>query len=369
MDLSLMQWNWQLKDWPNWYFDPNAMQALEARFLLGSGKLLGAWQHLTLDQKDNTKVDLLSTEAVTTSAIEGEILDRDSVRSSLKKRFGLKAPDRGNAAERGMAEFMVELFHSHDVPLTHDLLYRWHQLICNGRHDMKVGAYRSHDDPMTIVSGGIGHEKVHYVAPPSAKMEPEMSRFLQWYADTTQINEKALPALTRAALTHLYFVTIHPFEDGNGRMARALTEKTLAQSLGQPSLIALSAEIECHRKPYYAALEASNRTLDCTAWLTYFGQTILDAQARSQKIIETLIAKTQLFDRLRDQLNERQAKVLLRLFDAEPEGSIGGLSAKNYMTITQASPATARRDLVDLVRKQALRRTGDKKATRYWLLL
>lgn len=364
-----MQWNWQLSDWPKWRFDPKAMQSLERQFLLKSGQLLGAWQHLNPAEKDQAKIDLLSAEAVTTSAIEGEILDRDSVRSSLKRRFGLKAPERGNAAERGMASLMGDVFEQFDTPLSHELICAWHSLICAGRRDVVVGGYREHETPMQVVSGPIGKEKVHFEAPPSAQMQAEMEAFLVWYASTKESAANALPAITRAALTHLYFVTIHPFEDGNGRMARALTEKALADTLGQPSLIALSTEIEQHRKPYYAALEHSNRSLDCTEWLVYFGETILEAQKTSEKMVATLIAKTKLFDRLRDSLNPRQERVLLRLFDAEPQGFKGGLSAKNYMTITKASPATARRDLSDLVTKQALHRTGEKKTTRYWLQL
>jgi len=212
------------------------MQSLERQFLLKSGQLLGAWQHLNPDQKDQAKIDLLSAEAVTTSAIEGEILDRDSVRSSLERRFGLKAPERGNAIERGMANLMGDVFEQFDVPLNHKLISAWHNLICAGRKDIVVGAYRDHETPMQVVSGPIGKEKVHFEAPPSAQMRTEMETFLSWYAGDAS---NTSPAITRAALTHLYFVTIHPFEDGNGRMARALTEKALAETLGQPSLIAL----------------------------------------------------------------------------------------------------------------------------------
>jgi Fic family protein len=364
-----MQWNWQLTDWPNWQFDSQKMTALEAEFMLTAGRLLGAWQHLQPDHQDQVKVELLSNEAVLTSAIEGEYLDRDSVRSSIKRQFGLNAPKGGSPAEIGMAELMVACFEEYAEPLTHQTLFDWHKLICRGRSSIKIGAYRSHEEPMQVVSGALGKEKVHFEAPPSCRMSDEMTTFLEWFANTKTNGQAPLSPLIRAGLIHLYFVTIHPFEDGNGRMARALSEKALAQALGQPSLLALSTQIELDKKRYYAALEASNKTLDCTDWLIWFGKTVIAAQAHSLSAIDLVIFKTQLFDRLRGQLNSRQEKVLNRLFNAEPDGFKGGLSAKNYMTMTTTSPATARRDLADLVKKKVLRRTGERKSTRYWLNL
>lgn len=173
-----------------------------------------------------------------------------------------------------------------------------------------------------------------------------------------------MQALTRAGLAHLYFVSIHPFEDGNGRLARVLSEITLAQALGEPSLIVLSSQIKKNRNAYYLALEHKNKTMEVMEWLLCFGNIVLAAQAHSTATIEHLVFKTQLFDQLRGQLNARQEKVFIRLFDADTEGFIGGLSAKNYMAITNTTPATARRDLVN---KRTQKRTGDRKATRYWL--
>ena len=168
-----------------------------------------------------------------------------------------------------------------------------------------------------------------------------MTQFIAWFEGSN------LPALTKAALAHLYFVTIHPFEDGNGRIARALSEKALAQALGQPSLLALSRQIEAQRKGYYEALHASNTSLEVTDWLLWFAQTALDAQAYSIAMIAHLIAKTKMMDRLRGQLNPRQEKALIRMFDAGPEGFLGGLSAKNYISITGTTTPTATRDLGD----------------------
>ena len=364
-----MTWNWQLSDWPKWRYDPQAMQALESDFLLAAGNLLGAWKHLQPQDQDRVKVELLSVEAVRTSAIEGEILDRASVQSSVKRQFGMAAPKGGSPAETGMAELMVSCFTDFAEPLTHEMLFDWHKLICRGRRGLRIGSYRVHEEPMQIVSGAIGKQKVHFEAPPSKSVRKEMDDFIKWIEATSRNGNTLLPPLTRAGLAHLYFVTVHPFEDGNGRTARALSEKVLAQALEQPSLLALSAGIEQDRKSYYEQLEASNRRLECTDWLVWFGHTVLASQKYSLALIELLIAKTRFFDYLSGQLNHRQEKVLLRMFEEEPTGFQGGLSAKNYTSITGTSPATARRDLSDLVKKKALQRTGQKKATRYWLNL
>ena len=355
-------WNWQQPDWPNWHFDANALKDFEDRFLLQSGRLLGAWQHLAPPEQTDLKISLLSDEAMKTSEIEGEYLDRASVQSSVRRQFGLKVDRRVGAAEAGIAELMVDCFNGFGDPLTHDMLFHWHKLVCAGRHDLSViGGYREHPEAMQVVSGPIHKPKVHFEAPPSDQMQAEMTHFVSWFEE---IN---LPALTKAGLTHLYFVSIHPFEDGNGRVARALSEKVLAQALGQPSLVALSTQIEKSRKGYYAALEAGNKAMEATEWLIWFAETTLAAQAFSIALIDHLITKTKMLDRLRGQLNSRQEKVLIRLFDAGPEGFIGGLSAKNYISITGTAPATARRDLGDLVTKGALKRTGERRGTRYWL--
>jgi len=193
-------------------------------------------------------------------------------------------------------------------------------------------------------------------------MRPEMTAFIRWFRASADYG-----ALTRAGIAHLYFVCIHPFEDGNGRIARALAEMALAQSLGQPSLIALSQTIERHRRDYYDALEAANKSVEITDWLVYFANTMLEAQTRSENRLTRLIDKTKMLDRLRGKINARQEKALLRLFQAEPDGFEGGLSAANYRTITEAPVSTTTRDLADLVAKGALRRTGSRKHTRYWL--
>jgi Fic family protein len=198
-------------------------------------------------------------------------------------------------------------------------------------------------------------------------MAKEMEGFLNWFNDTAPHGKTALPALTRAGIAHLYFVTIHPFEDGNGRIARALAEKALSQALGQPTLIALSEIIQKNKHSYYDALHRSSRDNEITGWLVYFADTVLQAQDTTQSSIEFLIQKTKLYDRVRNMLNERQEKALARIFREGPEGFKGGLSAENYISITGAARATATRDLQDLVDKGVLIRTGALKSTRYHL--
>jgi Fic family protein len=194
-----------------------------------------------------------------------------------------------------------------------------------------------------------------------------MKRFVAWFNRTAPGREESLSALTRAGIAHLYFESIHPFEDGNGRIGRAIAEKALAQSLGQPTLIALAATILARRKNYYDALEAANKKNEITRWLMWFAAAAIEAQRRTIALVEFLIDKTKLFDRLKGQLNARQEKALLRVFREGPEGFRGGLSAGKYTTITGASPATTTRDLADLVAKGALRREGERRYARYHL--
>jgi Fic family protein len=194
-----------------------------------------------------------------------------------------------------------------------------------------------------------------------------MTRFIEWFERTGPSGGEPLPALTRAGTAHLYFESIHPFEDGNGRIGRAIAEKSLAQNTGQPTLIALAATILARRANYYDALEMASTGNEITQWLAWFGGVALEAQRRTLSLIEFLIEKTKLLDRLSGHMNERQEKVLLRMFREGPEGFRGGLSAGKYSTITQASPATATRDLSDLVEKGALVRSGERRHARYQL--
>jgi len=218
---------------------------------------------------------------------------------------------------------------------------------------------------MQVVSGAMHEPKVHFEAPPSSATPREMKNFIIWFNRTAPNGREPLPSLTRAGIAHLYFVSIHPFEDGNGRIARALSEKALAQSLNQPTLTALAATILIRRNAYYNALAAANKRIEITPWLAWFADTALEARRRTIAHVEFLIQKTRLLDRLRGELNDRQKKALLRMLREGPAGFKGGLSAANYATITGASPATTTRDLADMVDKGALIRVGERRHARY----
>jgi Fic family protein len=364
-----MTWNWQQPDWPRFAWNTPRLASAEQQFLIGGGMFVGAIKHLGEEDRNQLTVEAMSTEALTTSEIEGEILDRASVQSSIQRQLGLAADNRRAApAERGVSEMMVSLHKTFAAPLSDDTLFEWHRMLMSGRQDLNdVGRYRTSAEPMQIVSGAMGSPKIHFEAPPSAKVPSEMAQFVAWFNRTAPGAAQPLPALTRAGMAHLYFESIHPFEDGNGRIGRALAEKSLAQSLGQPSLIALAATILARRARYYAALEAANKSNEITEWLAWFAGTTIEAQRRTIALIEFLIDKTKLLDRLAGRLNDRQQKALLRMFRQGPEGFKGGMSAGNYSTITGASPATTTRDLADLTEKGALIREGERRHARYRL--
>jgi len=364
-----MSWNWEKPDWPNFTYNSTALEPLEKRFLLQSGQFIGAFKHIGADDQDTLKIELIGDEAVTTSEIEGEILNRDSVQSSLRHQLGLGAERPGTTpAERGIAKMMVDLYRNFADALTDKTMFDWHRMLLSGDRSIRViGGYRTHVEAMQVVSGPIHKRTVHFEAPPSSRVPDEMKQFITWFNDTSPGGRTPLSPLTRAGMAHLYFVCIHPFEDGNGRIGRALAEKSLAQNLGQPSLIALAWTIERKRNDYYASLERDNKATEITSWLKYFANTVLEAQYNTIRRVDFYVAKAKFYERHRGTLNERQEKVIARIFREGIDGFEGGLSAENYISITRTSRATATRDLQDLVGKGALTRTGELRHTRYRL--
>ncbi|MGQ0683204.1 Fic family protein [Bradyrhizobium sp.] len=366
-----MTWNWDQPDWPKFSYKSEALVPLEQQFLLQSGEFVGACKHMGADDQETLKIELISEEAVKTSEIEGKLLNRDSVQSSLRHQLGLGAERPGiDPAERGISEMMVDLYRNFGDSLDDATMFTWHRMLLSGDREIgAIGGYRTHAEPMQVVSGPDYKRSVHFEAPPASRMNDEMTRFIAWFNDTSPGGKTPLPPLTRAGIAHLYFVCIHPFEDGNGRIGRALAEKSLAQNLNRPSLIALAYTIERKRKDYYAALERNNKELEITAWLTYFASTILEAQRNTIARVDFFVAKAKFYETFRDQLNGRQEKVIARMFKEGIDGFKGGLSADNYITIGKTSRATATRDLQDLVEKGALTRTGELRHTRYHLSL
>lgn len=364
-----MKWNWELPDWPDFRYEKSRLESREARFLHSAGLIAGLIRHLDAGAGEQLRIELMGNEAVQTSAIEGEILDRESVRASLRRQLGLQADTRPiPPAEQGIAEMMVDLYRTFDRPLDHPALYRWHGMLMRARPDIRdIGRYRTHKEPMQVISSRLDRLEVHFVAPPSTRVPDEMERFIGWFNRTGPQGASLLPPVTRAGMAHLRFVTLHPFEDGNGRIGRALAEKALSQAVGHPALLGLADAIKSRQREYYRALQAANRTNEITSWLAWFGDTVVAAQKSTQDRVEFLIEKAKLLGRLRDRLNPRQEKALLRMFEEGPGGFKGGMSAEKYIRITGASRATATRDLHDLVEKGALVRRGELKHTRYFL--
>lgn len=361
-----MSWNWQLPDWPRFHWDASKLGRAEKLFTKETGVIVGASKHLSSNDQQSLIIELMSHEAIDTSEIEGEYLNRDSVQSSIRRALGLSAdPVKSTAAEKGIAEMIVNMYQTMSEPLKESLLLNWHAMTMKGHPDLNIGSYRIHKEAMQIVSGPDYARTVHFEAPPSEQIPQEMARFMQWYAET----KNKLSPITRAGIAHAWFESIHPFEDGNGRIGRAISEKILVEDTQHPSLIILAKTLLKRRKEYYSALATINKTLEITDWLLWFASAIIEAQQTTLSYIEFIIEKSKLMDRVRGQLNSRQEKVLLRLLREGPDGFIGGLSAAKYSSITQATPATITRDLQDLVSKGVLVRTGLRKSTRYHLAL
>jgi len=364
-----MDWNWRQPEWPRFTWNERKLARAEALFAQGAGVTIGATKHLSEDEREGLTIDLMSHEAVDTSAIEGEVLDRDSVQSSIRKHLGLAGDHRRpKPAEAGIAEMMVDLYDHVAAPLTEATLHRWHRFVTNGRTDLKdIGRYRAGAEPMQIVSGPLHAPRIHFEAPPSVQVQSEMARFWEWLSNSDPKGMAPISPMSRAGIAHLWFESVHPYEDGNGRIGRAISEKVLAQGLPTPAITGMASTLLQHRKAYYAALERAHTDLEITDWLVWFAAKALEAQRRTLRQVEFILDKSRLTEQLRDHLNARQEKALLRMFAAGPDGFIGGLSAANYMRITGAPPATTTRDLAALVALGALVRTGDNKAARYRL--
>jgi Fic family protein len=365
-----MQWIWQDKNFPNFEYNSSLFIEFEKEFYRNSGIIIGVLSHLDDNNLENLKIEILTQEAVSTSIIEGEILKRESVQSSIRKHLGLKTDNRKvQPNEAGISEMMVDLYLNFDDTLCHETLFQWHEMLMNGRRDIEIiGNYRQHPEPMQIVSGNLSAPKIFYEAPPSAQVFKEMESFINWY-NIHVSSQNNLSILVLAGIAHLYFEIIHPFEDGNGRIGRALVEKVISQRIKAPSLNSFAKIIESRKKEYYDALQSCNYGLNINKWLHFFSKALLDSQQYTIKLVSFLVAKSKFFIQYNEQLNERQLRVLLRVFEEGIEGFKGGLSATNYKTISGTSSATVTRDLQELVNIKALNKTGELKHTRYFLNL
>ncbi len=314
---------------------------------------------------------MMVAEAIKTSAIEGEFLSRRDVMSFIRKNLGMdEGAAAGDRRAEGAGALMIDVRNTFAEPLSEGKLYEWHRMIMAGHRRIAGGQWRTHAEPMQVITGPIGHETVHFEAPPSSQVPGEMKRFIEWFNDTAPGGQQDLKkAVVRSAVAHLYFESIHPFEDGNGRIGRAISEKAISQGLARPALLSLSRAIEGNRTSYYEALKEGQRSNEITRWVTWFARIALEAQIQAEEQIEFTLKKTRLFDRFKDQLNKRQLQILRRMLEEGPQGFEGGMSAKKYMTITGASKATATRDLQDLAEKGIFTAVGGGRSTRYQIHL
>mgnify|MGYP001559168551 FL=1 len=351
----MVQYIWQTPSWPEFRWDSAALLRSLGKARQAQGELLAKAAYFEL----KAQAEVLTEEVLTTAAIEGEKLNLDSVRSSVARRLGL--PTAGlPAVERhvdGLVEMLVDATRNHGKPLTASRLKGWQAALFptgySGMSKIVVGNWRRGQEPMHVISGPIGKEKVHYEAPPADRVEGEVKRFLEWFRSSRD----ELDGLVRSAVAHFRFVTIHPFQDGNGRMARAIADMALAQDENNGCrLYSMSAQIKAERDDYYDVLERTQKgSGDITEWIVWFLECLERAIRRSDTEIQKTMIKARLWQTIADVgLNERQRKVVNLLLEAGPGGFQGGLTNRKYRGITKTTRETAKRDIADLLTKGIL---------------
>lgn len=344
----------QLPQWPGFHFDfPKTYWALVV-VRHNQGKLLGRMESLGFNLQKQAGLQNLTLDVIKSSEIEGEILNPESVRSSIAQRLGM---DIGGIipADRnveGIVDMMIDATQNYNEPLTVERLFRWHTWLfpADKYNKMTIGAWRTNakDDPMQVVSGAMGKETVHFQAPDSDRLDEEMQKFLDWINST----DPMLDPVIKAAMAHLWFVTIHPFDDGNGRIGRAIADMLLARADETPyRFYSMSAQIRIERKAYYYTLEETQSELDITEWLAWFLQCLDRSIAATDKTLALVLGKKKFWDNFIDEpLNERQKKMLNKLLD----GFEGKLTSSKWGKMTKCSQDSAIRDIQDLITKGIL---------------
>lgn len=361
---------WQRPDWPQWRFDAAALAAPLAQVHRAQGHLAGRMAELGLAQRDQATLQALTQEVVTTSAIEGEALNQDAVRSSIARRLGVDIGALAPADRHvdGVVDMVLDATQHHTQPLTAERLFGWHAALFptgySGRVRIQVGAWRNDAaGPMQVVSGPVGREKVHFQAPPAAALPAETTAFLQWFNSTP-----AGDALIHAGLAHLWLVTLHPFDDGNGRISRAVGDMALARAEGSAQrFYSFSAQIQRERKQYYDQLETTQRgTLDVTPWLSWFLACLLRAVQGADGLLSGVLNKAQFWQRWAGTpMNERQTRVLNLVLD----GMESKLTNAKWATLGKCSADTALRDINDLLARGVLNKLeGGGRSTGYVLV-
>jgi Fic family protein len=349
---------WERENWPKFAWQTDRIVAKLATVRHVQGRLLGRMEGLGFRLKQEAQLHTLTQDVIKSSEIEGERLDADQVRSSIARRLGmdiagLVAADRN---VEGVVEMMLDATQNFDKPLTAKRLFDWHaSLFPTGRSGMtriKVGAWRDDaDGPMRVISGPMGRERVHYQAPPAEHVPAEMKALLRWFSTDADLD----PVL-KSGLAHFWFVTVHPFEDGNGRIARAIADLALARSEESPQrFYSMSSRIRHERKAYYDVLEQSQQgTLDITRWLDWFLDCLGRALADADTTLSCVMQKAKFWERYAQAgLNDRQIKVLNRILD----GFEGKMTSSKWAKLAKCSQDTAYRDIQDLIQKGALKRT------------
>jgi Fic family protein len=367
-------WVWQHADWPHFHWQPGQLAALLRECGHAQGKLLGMLGSVSHAASAQNELDALLQNILTSSAIEGEQLNVGSVRSSLARRMGLEALQDGQVTRRseGLAELMMDATEQFAQPFTLARLLNWHHWLFPtadaslAARALNVGALRG-DEPMQVVSGRLDQPTVHFEAPPRLGLEQALDDFLEWFEASR--NQPELDPLVRAGVAHFWFVTLHPFDDGNGRLTRAITDLALAQGEHQAiRFYAMSASILEDRAGYYHALESSQKaTLDITAWLEWFLNTLLQSFQQAMARVDRVLHKTRFWQLHQGaSLSAEQVKVLNRLLDGGERGFEHGISAAQYQAVAKVSKATATRHLADLLEKNCLvRLPGGGRSTRY----
>ena len=361
---------WQLSEWPQWSFDLLRLTPALSEVSLAQGMLLGRLTDVGMAPRELASLAALTDDIVNTSAIEGEHLNVESVRSSLARRLGVDIGAIAPADRHvdGLVDMILDATTAFDRPLTKARLFSWHAALFptahSGLNKIDVGTWRgAASDPMQVVSGPYGRQKIHFEAPPANRLDAETDRFLAWLN-----NDFSQPPLIKAGLAHLWFVTLHPFDDGNGRIARAIGDLLLAKADGSPQrFYSLSSQIQRDRKAYYDILERTQKgSMDVTAWLTWFLAALKQALNNAHTTLDAVLSKARFWQRWAETpMNERQIKVLNKLLD----GFDGKLTSSRWAAIAKCSADTALRDINELVRAGVLRRAeGGGRSTAYELM-
>lgn len=358
---------WEREEWPEFRWNSEAIVEPLSRLSWKNGMLNGRMSMLGFEEKSNTLLSSMTDELISTSEIEGVFLNPSSVRSSIARKLGIE--ESGLRAEdhyvEGLVDVMLDAIHNSNGMISEDRLFGWHSALFpsgrSGMHKITVGKWRTGEAPMQVVSGAIGHERVHYEAPPSSKVSEEMNRLINW------CNSSDYSPIIMAAVSHLWFVTIHPFDDGNGRISRTLADMFLSRIDENSSrYYSMSAEINRNKKAYYEILEKTQKgNLEITEWLLWFFDCLEKAIDRSLASVENTLNKAKFWERNRNmEINERQRKIINRLWD----GFDGKLTTSKWAKICKCSQDTALRDINDLIAKGILSKSDQGGRSAHYFL-